>query len=119
MASGDEEIIKAVETWRQVYEATDPKGLKNLWCRDDRKVSYLPTESATILRSMAEIDAYYDRVCEALTDLGSGGRSGICLLTSKKTPIWLSQLAMSIWIQPTCIGRVGPALYLRGRQTPG
>jgi ketosteroid isomerase-like protein len=70
MASRDEEIIKAVETWRQVYEAADPQGLKNLWCRDDRKVSYLPTENATILRSMAEIDAYYDRVCEALTDLG-------------------------------------------------
>lgn len=68
MGTENEEIVRVVETWRDVYEAADPQRLKDLWYRDDPKVSYLPTEAAAFLRSMAEIDAYYDRVCEYMTD---------------------------------------------------
>jgi ketosteroid isomerase-like protein len=69
MTNASGTVIEAVEKWRQAFEATDPEQLKGLWERDHPTVSYLPTESSTILRAMADIDAYYDNMCQILKDL--------------------------------------------------
>ncbi len=60
------EVRAIVEQWRTRYEASDAAGMKDLWDESHTTLTYLPTESPTVMTTWQDIAAYYDNVCGSL-----------------------------------------------------
>ena len=55
-------VDELIEGWRLGFANSDPDLLKALWAREHPNLTCMPTELSAPLKTLTEIEAYYDRL---------------------------------------------------------